>query len=333
MGVPLSELVARQEIALAELAGKKIAVDALNTIFQFLAIIRDRFTGQPLRDHEGRVTSHLTGLLYRTLGYLEAGIKPVYVFDGPHPEFKTRTVAKRRGVRAQARLKWEQAVKAGEPALRYAQAATQVDDDILASSRELLDLMGVPWVQAPSEGEAQCAWMCKQRLVFATASQDFDSLLFGTPRLVRNLSATGRRKLSGKKEYMEVKPESIELRNVLSALGLTRKQLIIVGLLIGTDYNRGARGIGPKKALRLLKEKPRLQDVLAAVEFADDVDIRLVYDFFLNPPHVDMAAPKWRAPAAEELFDFLVAEHDFLPERMEKAVQRLTDLHARRRGT
>jgi flap endonuclease-1 len=332
MGVALSELVPRQEVALADLAGKKIAIDALNTIFQFLAIIRDRFTGQPLRDHEGRVTSHLSGLLYRTLGYLEGGIKPVYVFDGPHPEFKARTVARRRGVRERARLKWEQAVAAGEPALRHAQAATRVDDDILASSRQLLDLMGIPWVQAPSEGEAQCAWMCQQRLVFATASQDFDSLLFGTPRLVRNLSATGRRKLSGKKEYMEVKPELIELGSVLSHLGLTRQQLVVVGLLIGTDYNRGVRGIGRKKALRLLKEKPRLQDVMAAVEFADDVDIRQVYDFFLKPPHADMAAPKWQPPVAEELFDFLVAERDFLPERMEKAVQRLTDLHARRRG-
>jgi flap endonuclease-1 len=332
MGVALSELVSRKEIALAELAGKKIAIDALNTIFQFLAIIRDRFTGEPLRDQEGRVTSHLSGLLYRTLGYLEAGIRPVYVFDGPHPEFKARTVARRRGVREQARLKWEQAVEAGEPAFRYAQAATRVDDDILRSAVALLDLMGIPWVQAPSEGEAQCAWMCKQRLVFATASQDFDSLLFGTPRLVRNLSASGKRKLPGRKEYVEVQPELIELSSVLGDLGLTRKQLIVVGLLIGTDYSRGARGIGPKKALRLVKEKRRLPDILASVEFADDVDIRQVYDFFLNPPHADVAAPRWQPPDAAQLFDFLVAEHDFLPARMEKAVQRLTELHPRRRG-
>jgi len=332
MGVAISDLVSRQEIALAGLAGKKVAVDALNTIFQFLAVIRDRFTGQPLRDHEGRVTSHLSGLLYRTLGYLEAGVKPVYVFDGPHPEFKARTVASRRDRRERARLKWQQALEAGAPALRYAQAATRVDDDILASSRKLLDLMGVPWVQAPSEGEAQCAWMCRQRLVFATASQDFDGLLFGTPRLLRNLSATTRPKLSAKKEPLEVKPELIELDSVLRDLELTRKQLIVAGLLIGTDFNRGVRGIGPKKAVQLVKEKPRLADVMDAVKFSDDVDIRQLYNFFLNPPHTEMTAPKWQPPVAENLFDFLVAEHNFLPERMEKTVQRLTDVHARRRG-
>ncbi len=157
MGVSLSELVPRRDIALADLAGKRIAIDALNMIFQFVAIIRDRFTGQPLRDRRGRVTSHLSGLLYRTLSYLEAGIEPVYVFDGPHPDFKARTIARRRQRREEARLKWEQAVRAGEPALRYAQASGGLDAEILQSSVDLLDLMGVPWVQAPSEGEAQCA--------------------------------------------------------------------------------------------------------------------------------------------------------------------------------
>jgi flap endonuclease-1 len=332
MGVALSGLVTREALDLADLAGKKVAIDALNVIFQFLAIIRDRFTGDPLRDHEGRVTSHLSGLLYRTLSYLEAGIKPAYVFDGPHPEFKARTVEKRRGLREQARLRWAEAVKAGEAALKYAQASTRVDDDILASSMELLDLMGVPWVQAPSEGEAQCAWMCKQRLVYATASQDFDSLLFGTPRLVRNLSAGGRRKIAGKDEYTEVKPELIELNKVVGNLGLTRKQLIIVGLLIGTDYNRGARGTGPKKALQLVRQQETLKNVLQSTAFADEVDVARVHDFFLNPPHVEVTALKWERPDAEKLFDFLVAKHDFLPERMERAVQRLSDAHKKRRG-
>jgi flap endonuclease-1 len=118
MGVPLSKLVPHRGIDLADLAGKRLAVDAFNMILQFVAIIRDRFSGQPLRDHEGRVTTHLSGLLSRTLSYLEAGIEPVYAFDGPHPAFKARTVAQRRLRREEARLKWEEAVRAGQPALR-----------------------------------------------------------------------------------------------------------------------------------------------------------------------------------------------------------------------
>jgi flap endonuclease-1 len=325
MGVALSKLVPRREIELADLAGKRLAVDALNMVFQFVAIIRDKFSGQPLRDHEGRVTSHLSGLLYRTLSYLEAGIEPVYVFDGPHPDFKARTVAQRREQREAARLKWEAAVQAGEPALRYAQASGGVDSDILQSAVDLLDLMGVPWVQAPSEGEAQCAWMCRQRLVYATATQDFDSLLFGSPRLVRNLSVTGKRKLPGRNEYVAVKPEFIELKEVLSTLGLNRKQLVVVGLLMGTDYNAGAPGIGPKKALKLVQEKGTLRSVLASVDLPEEVDIRQVYDFFLNPPHMDEVALERRQPDTRKLLEFLVDEHDFLAERMEKAVQRLSD--------
>jgi len=325
MGVPLSKLIARKEIDLSDLAGKRIAIDALNMIFQFVAIIRDRFTGHPLRDRNGRVTSHLSGLLYRTLSYLEAGIEPVYVFDGPHPDFKATVVARRRQLREAARLKWEAAVKAGEPAMRFAQASGGVDSDVLETGIELLDLMGVPWLQAPSEGEAQCAWMCRQRMVYATASQDFDSLPFGSSRLVRNLSKTGRRKLPDRKEFVAVKPELIELSEVLTCLGLKRQQLIVLGLLIGTDYHKGIRGIGPKKALKLVQEKRTLRNVMASVDFSDEVDISQVYEFFLNPPHTEKVALERRRPDTRKLLAFLVADHDFLPERMEKAVQRLSD--------
>ena len=323
MGVSLSELVPRKEIDLADLTGKRVAIDTLNMIFQFVAIIRDRFSGQPLRDHEGRVTSHLSGLLYRTLSYLEAGIEPVYVFDGPHPEFKARVVAQCRQLREAAKAKWEEAIRAGESAIKYAQASGGIDSDVLESGMELLHLMGVPWVQAPSEGEAQCAWMCRQRMVYATASQDFDSLLFGSTRLVRNLSVTGRRKLPSRNEYVHVKPELIELKEVFTVLGLNRQQLITVGLLIGTDYHKCIRGIGPKKALKLVQEMRTLRSLLASVDFSADVDIRQVYDFFLHPPHTDEVAQERRQPDAKRLLAFLVDEHDFLADRMEKAVQRL----------
>jgi flap endonuclease-1 len=325
MGVAFSDLIPRKPIDLSDLAGKRIAIDAFNAIFQFVAIIRKQLTGQPLRNHQGRVTSHLTGVLYRTLGYLEAGIKPVYVFDGPHPDFKAKTVAQRRQIREAARLKWEEAVRAGKPAIRYAQASGGVDGHVLQSARELLDLMGVPWIQAPSEGEAQCAWMCQQRLVYATASQDFDSLLFGSTRLLRNLSLSQKRKLPSRDEYVVVGPELIELKEVLRSLGLNRQQLIVIGLLIGTDYQKGIRGIGPKKALKLVQEKRTLRNVMASVDFSDEVDIRQVYEFFLNPLHTDKVALERRPPDAEGLLRFLIDEHDFSAERMEKAVQRLAD--------
>jgi flap endonuclease-1 len=324
MGVAaISELIPRKEIALEELAGRKIALDAFNTIYIFLSSMRDRMTGEPLRDHAGNVTSHLVGLLGRSVRLLEAGIKPVYVFNGKYPQFKERTIKRRRVMREEARRKWKEAVKRGEPALTYARAATAIDVDILTSSKKLLDLMGVPWVQAPSEGEAQCSWMGQQGLVFATGSQDYDSLLFGSPRLVRNLSAVRKEELLSRTVASGPDPELIELQDVLKTLGLTREQLVLLGLLVGTDYNEGIKGVGPVTALRLVKDYQTIENILAKHTFPGQPDVRKVYSFFLNPPHTDIGPMVWPAPDVDGLLRFLVGEHDFSPERARNAVGRL----------
>ncbi len=325
MGVQISSIIPSKEIELTDLSGKKIAIDAFNTIFQFLSIIRDRMTGEPLKDHNGNITSHLSGLLYRNMNLIEAGITPVFVFDGAYPEFKKKTVEARRRVREEAMKKWEEAVRKGEKAMKYAQAASEMSDEILESSKKILDLMGISWIQAPSEGEAQCSHMCKKGDVFATGSQDSDSILFGSPRLARNLSISGRKKLPGKEVFIEVKPQLIELQNVLKILDLTREQLIMIGLLIGTDYNEGVKGVGPKTALKLVKEHKTLDKLLSAVEFPGEIDIERIYNFFLNPPSTDNYNLQSTTPDKEKLIKFLVDEHDFSQERMEKVVDKLLE--------
>ncbi|TAL47516.1 flap endonuclease-1 [archaeon] len=326
MGVAISQLIPKKEIEFEHLRGKIVAIDALNTIFQFLSVIRDRMTGEPLKDHKGNVTSHLSGLLYRTTNMLEAGIKPVFVFDGKYPEFKKKTVEERERVREKARQKWEDAVRDGKPAMKYAQAATQMTDDILQGSKKILELMGIPWIQAASEGEAQCSYMCNKGDVWATGSQDADSLLFGTPRLVKNLSLSGKKKVPNKEVYIQVKPELIELQNVLQTLGLTREQLIMIGLLVGTDYNEGVKGVGPKTALKLVKEHKTLGELLTKVEFAGEIDIERVYNFFLNPPHTDDYKMEWKRPDHDGLMKFMSVEHDFSEERMAKIITKLDEL-------
>ena len=329
MGVPIADLIVSKQIELADLAGKKIAIDAHNTIFQFLSIIRDRMTGEPLKDHSGNVTSHLSGLLYRTLNLLEAGIMPVFVFDGQYPEFKKKTVEERQRVREEARKKWEEAVRKGEPAMKYAQAASRMDESILKSSKEILDLMGISWIQAPSEGEAQCSRMCMKNSVFATGSQDADSLLFGTPRLVRNLSVSGKRKVPNKEVYIDVRPEMIELQAILDEHKLTREQLIMIGLLIGTDYNEGVKGVGPKTALKLVRENKTLDQLVSAVEFPGDIDIERVYNFFLNAPYTEDYNIKMKEADAGGIMEFMAEEHDFSRERIGKAIEKLQTAHAK----
>ncbi len=323
MGVDISSLVEAKEIELIELSGRAIAIDAFNILFQFLSIIRDRMTGEPLRDSKGRVTSHLSGLLYRNSNLLEIGIKPVFVFDGKPPEFKQSTIEARKERKKEAEKKWKEAVERGERAITYAQAAAKLTDEMVERSKMLLDYMGIPWVQAPSEGEIQCAFMCGRGDVWASGSQDFDSLLAGSPRLVRNLSITGRRKIPKKESYVQVKPELIELDKMLSALGITKEQLIIVGILIGTDYSSGVKGVGPKTALKIVKEHRTLDKVLESVAWESDVQAEKIYDFFLSPPVTEKYDIEWKEPDADKLKEFMVEEHDFSSERMEKVIERL----------
>ncbi|HIP75105.1 MAG TPA: flap endonuclease-1 [Thermococcus paralvinellae] len=322
MGVQIGELIPRKEIEIENLNGRKIAIDALNAIYQFLSIIRQR-DGTPLMDSKGRITSHLSGLFYRTINLMEAGIKPTYVFDGKPPEFKKRELEKRAEVRGEAEEKWREALARGdlEEAKKYAQRASKVNEQLIEDAKKLLELMGIPWVQAPSEGEAQAAYMASKGKVWASASQDYDSLLFGAPRLVRNLTITGKRKLPGKDVYVEVKPELIVLEEVLKELKIDREKLIELAILVGTDYNPGGiKGIGPKKALEIVRHS---KDPLKKYQKMSDVDLYAIKEFFLNPPVTDDYRLVWKMPDEEGILKFLCDEHDFSEERVKNGLERL----------
>jgi len=324
MGVSLSELVKGRELELDELKGKAIAIDAYNTIYQFLSTIRDRFTGEPLRDSKGRVTSHLSGLFYRTSKLLEAGTAPVFVFDGKPPEFKKKTIEERMKIRKKAEVKWKQALKEGdiEKVRLYSQGALRLTEEMALEAKKLLGYMGVSWVQAPSEGEAQAVHMLKKKQVWAIGSQDWDSLLFGAERMVKNLAITGRRKLPGKEKYIEVKPELIELKTVLEGLGISQEQLILLGILVGTDYNPGGvKGVGPKTALKLVKENMGFE-VFKKVEWKFEPSPESIFEFFKNPPAKDIGIEKQKL-VPEKLLDFMAEEHDFSRERVESSVKKL----------
>jgi flap endonuclease-1 len=326
MGVQLGNIVPVKQVSLEQLTGKKIAIDAYNNLYQYLSIIRDRITGEPLKDRKGRITSHLSGLLYRTTNLIEIGIKPIFVFDGEPPKFKRTVIEAREEAKKEAEKKWKEALKKGEEAITYAQAASRLTDEMIDDAKKLLTYMGIPWIQAPSEGEAQCAFIVKKGDADLSASQDYDSLLFGSPRLVRNISITGRRKLPRKETYIEIKPEIIELRDVLSSLDITYDQLIIVGILIGTDYNPGGiEKVGPKRSLQLVRENKSLENILEKVEWKFDVSAKEIFNFFKNPPVTKKYDIKWKEPNSEKIFEFMVDEHDFSSERVEKVVKKLQE--------
>ena len=322
MGVNLSPIVEAEEIELEALRGKTVAVDAYNTIFQFLSIIRQP-DGKPLMDSEGNVTSHLSGLLYRTANLIEAGVEPVFVFDGKASDLKAETIEGRIARREKAKQEYEQALAEGdlEKAFSKAQQTSRMTPDILETSKELLDLLGIPVVQAPSDGEAQAAYMCSKGSVYAAASQDFDSILFGAPLLIRNLTISGRRKVPGKNVYKDVKTEMIDTKAMLESLGITREQLVDVCILIGTDFNHGIDGIGPKKGLKLIQKHGNLEAVLPAIgkEVPDYQEVR---DIFLDGPKSDEYDVK-AAPARMEETVEMMSSHGFSEERVRNVVNKI----------
>jgi len=297
----------------------------MNFLYQFLAIIRQR-DGELLRDSKGRVTSHLSGLFYRTANLVEMGLRPVYIFDGKPPLLKLKTVEHRKELRKEAEREWRRALEEGkiEEAKKYAQRAGRLDVKMINQAKTLLDCMGIPWVQAPGEGEAQAAWMVNKGVAWGVASQDFDSLLFGAPTLVRNLAITGRRKLPGKDIYTEVTPETISLEETLKTLGVSREQLIGIGILVGTDYNEGIKGIGPKKALELIKKHGSFENLLETeLGGKFEIEPRLVFEIFSKPEVTDDYKLEWRDPDPEAIRRFLCGEHDFSENRVQTGIDKL----------
>lgn len=323
MGVDISGILEKKELALSELSGKPLAVDAFNTLYQFITIIRQP-DGTPLMDSKGRITSHLSGLFYRTCSLLEKNIRPIFVFDGTPSELKKRTIAERSALKHEADELRKEALARGdvEEAGILAQRTARLTGDNIADSKRLLELMGVPWVQAPSEGEAQCAAMASQGLVYAAASQDFDALLFGAPILVRNLTLAGRRKLPRKNSFVDILPEEYSLQENLSRLGIDRRKLVWIGLLAGTDFNAGIMGIGAKKGLKLVQQHDSFEEILKAID--KQIDWQEVEELFTKLPFKEVAKDELRFKEVqrEELTAFMHEEHDFSLERIENALAR-----------
>jgi flap endonuclease-1 len=331
MGTTLNDILKAegkiQTTSLVELSGRELAVDAFNTLYQFLSIIRQR-DGTPLMDSKGRVTSHLSGLFYRNLNLLEHGIKPVYVFDGISPKMKRAEMERRRAIREKAHEEWEKAKEEGriEDAFKAATASSRLTTPMIDESKKLLEALGVPVIQAPSEGEALAAEMARNGLVWASASQDNDSLLYNCPRMIRNLSISGRRRGGRAGTTKTVHPELIDLDLNLRLLKITRKQLIDIAILVGTDYNDKVKGVGQKTALKLIRKHGDLESVEKAKKTEFEFPYQDIRNIFLNPPTMELKRPQWTDPDWDQLFAILCDEHDFARDRIQRSMDRIEDV-------
>ena len=330
MGLSISEIIPRRDLEVSELKGKLLCVDAFNTLYQFLSTIRQP-DSTPLMDNKKRVTSHLSGIFYRNINLLSGGMKLVYVFDGKPPELKFKTHGIRKESRENAKGKYEEAKVKGniEGMKRYGSQLLRLDDEMIKESKELLEAMGIAVVQAPGEGEAEATYLSRiKKEVFAAVSQDYDCLLFGAPRLIRNLTLSRRRKtFSG---YSEVKLEIIELEKVLNSLEINLDQLICLGILVGTDYNpKGIPGIGQKKALQIVKKyrQPVLifesvEEHLMSLDEENKFNWQEIFELFHKPDVIDVDFD-FKKLDESKIKKILVEEHDFSLERVEKQLEKL----------
>lgn len=303
--------------------GRKIAIDASMSIYQFLIVV-GRTGSEMLTNEAGEVTSHLLGMFNRTIRVLEAGLKPVYVFDGAPPDMKKGELAKRYAKREDATEDLAAAKEAGNEAdvERYSKRTVKVTKQHNEDCRKLLRLMGVPVIEAPSEAEAECASLCKADKVYAVASEDMDSLTFGSTRFLRHLMEPTSRKIP----VME-----FEVSKVLEGLGLTMDQFVDLCILCGCDYCDTIRGIGGQTALKLIRQHGSLESVLENLnkdryQVPDPWPYQEARRLFKEPlvtPVEEVPDFKWTAPDAEGLRKFLVEENGFNNDRVMKAIEKI----------
>ena len=318
MGVKLKDIIEPEKISIKDLEGRVVSIDAFNTLYQFLSTIRQR-DGRPLSDENGNVTSHLSGILYRNSSMIENGIKPIYIFDGQAPELKSETQAKRREIREESERIFKEALAEGdtEKARKYAMRSSKLSPEIIESSKKLLTLMGIPYIEAKGEGEAQAAYLVSKGDAYAVASQDYDCLLFGAKRVVRNLAVNSNAK----------NLEYYRLDRVLRELNITREELVDMGILIGTDFCEGMKGVGAKTALKLARNN-QLKEKIDELQKESSHDLDEVREIFLNHNVNTDYNLKWGKPDKDKIIEFLCFDHGFSQERVAKASDKLKNLNS-----
>ncbi|NOZ80347.1 MAG: flap endonuclease-1 [DPANN group archaeon] len=331
MGLAIKDLLEHHEVSYDQLKGKILCIDAYNLLYQFITTIRAR-DGTLLMDSQGQVTSHLIGLFSRLSNFLQKGLRMCFVFDGEVPELKSREIQRRKKVKAEAARQYEEAKKQEdvEGMRKYAGRTSRLTKEMVEEAIGLIEAFGMPVVRAPSEGEAQAAHMTRKGDAYATVSQDFDSLMQGAPRLIRNLSITGRRKQAGRLAFQTVKPEEFLLRENLERLSIGPEQLIALAMLVGTDYNVGGiKGIGPKKALILVRkyDESSFGSLFKEAAWDEHFDVpwKEVYNLIKNLPVTDDYKLRWHAPDEGRIRKILVEDHDFSEERVNATLARLKE--------
>ncbi|MCF6159656.1 MAG: flap endonuclease-1 [wastewater metagenome] len=325
MGVNLTPIIIKKEINLQDFRGRTLVIDGNAELYQFTSSIRMP-DGTLLKDSHGNITSHLVGLLYRSTRLISnLGIRLIFVFNGVPPLLKKEEIEKRRRSKEKYTKEYQEAVIEGDikRAMRKRVMTSGLTFPMIEDAKRLLQLLGIPYVQAASEGEAQAAFIVKRKDAWAVGSMDYDSLLFGAPRLVRFITFSGRRFLPGKGGFRSFRPEIIESDELFHHHQISLKQLIDIAILIGTDFNLGIKGIGPKTALKLIKKYGSIEYLPESVRTRVSNHYQETRRIFYHPQVTEDYSLKYSALDKRGLYTFLCKERDFSRERVKMVVERM----------
>lgn len=327
MGVAFGDLIPSKEVDVDYFKGKIIAIDAMNMLYQFVTTIRQH-DGTPLKDSHGNITSHLTGLFSRCTKLMEKGLKLVFVFDGEMPPLKKLERERRQKLKEEATAAFAEAEASNnvEEMRKFASRSARVTTEMINESKELLVALGIPVIDAPSEGEAQAAYMVAKGDCDYVSSQDFDCLIYGAPRIVRNLSLSQKRKKINALTYKTVLPEILTLDGTLKSLDINLEQLRILSIIIGTDFNiGGVKGLGPKKGLKIIKDLQETSLIMEEIKFEDSSDVSFedIFETISKMPHRDDYNLVWNDVDEDKIKKILIDKHNFSHNRIESGLKQI----------
>lgn len=315
-----------KEFTMKNLFGRKIAIDASMCLYQYLIAVRQQ-DGQQLTSEDGETTSHLLGMFYRTIRMVENGLKPLYVFDGKPPVLKGGELEKRLLKRQEAEKQMEELKETGtvEQMMKFEKRTVRASREQNAEAKKLLELMGIPYVDAPSEAEAQCAELARTGKVFAAASEDMDTLCYEPKFLLRHLTVAEARKLP---------IDQIEFSEVLKGLGMDKSTFVDMCILLGCDYCETIKGVGPVTAYKLIKEHGSLDNIVEWItnnpektkyKVPENWPYKEAKELFMNPELLnnDEVNFKWVEPNLDGLVEFMVRDKGFNEERIRSGAEKL----------
>ena len=322
MGCNLKDLVRPESINLNDLEGERVAVDVFLSAYQFITAMTGE-DGRPL-SREGKPVAHIMGFLDRATTLIAAGIDPVFVFDGRPHNLKQDTLRERRERKENAKTRWNAAVEEGDmkAAKKLGPQIAEYTQEMVQETKDLFDTLGVAWIEAPMEAEGAAAVRARRGELHAVATQDWDALLYGSPIMIRNLMSHGTRKFG-----RTLTAEKIVLRDVLDEHDITQEQLVDLGIMIGTDFHPGFRGIGPKTGLKLIKTHGTLEAVAEEKGHVIPKNLDDIRGLFHNHPiHTDMNIPEAGRAVEEQVRRFIQKDRGFSESRTERALERLASV-------